>query len=52
VLDLAVTRSGVSAAEYRLLPVFSNALRPHAAMSALIEKVRAPTRRSSPKNSP
>ena len=42
VLDLAVSRGGVSAAEYRLLPVFANALKPHAAMVELIRKFRAP----------
>jgi sulfur-oxidizing protein SoxB len=42
VLDLDVTRGGVRAAEYRLLPVFSNLLAPHAAMAELIHDARAP----------
>jgi len=42
VLDLDVTDSGVRGYEYRLLPVFANALRPDEAMSALITKLRAP----------
>jgi S-sulfosulfanyl-L-cysteine sulfohydrolase len=42
VLDLEVTRGRVSNVRYRLLPVFSELLKPDAAMAALIEKTRAP----------
>lgn len=42
VLDLDVQRSGVKAYEYRLLPVFANALAPDAEMSQLIDRSRAP----------
>jgi len=42
VLDLDVSRSGVSGFNYRLLPVFANLLTADAGMSALIQKQRAP----------
>ncbi|MCC6533707.1 MAG: thiosulfohydrolase SoxB [Burkholderiales bacterium] len=42
VLDLEVTRAGVSGYDYRLLPVFANALPADADMEALIRKYRAP----------
>jgi sulfur-oxidizing protein SoxB len=42
VLDLDLTKGRVSNARYRLLPVFSELLKPDAAMQALIEKLRAP----------
>jgi S-sulfosulfanyl-L-cysteine sulfohydrolase len=42
VLDLEVARGRISNVRYRLLPVFSELLKPDAAMSALIEKTRAP----------
>ena len=42
VLELDVRGSEVKAYQYRLLPVFANALEPDAQMSALITKVRAP----------
>jgi sulfur-oxidizing protein SoxB len=42
VLDLDVTDSGVKGYEYRLLPVFANALRPDEEMLELITKLRAP----------
>jgi S-sulfosulfanyl-L-cysteine sulfohydrolase len=42
VLDLEIARGRVSNVRYRLLPVFSELLKPDAAMAALIEKVRAP----------
>ena len=42
VLDLEVGPSGVRDYGYTLLPVFSNALAPDAAMSALIAEYRAP----------
>src|SRR6202022_2521615 len=42
VLDLELTRGKVSDARYRLLPVFSELLKPDAAMQALIEKMRGP----------
>jgi sulfur-oxidizing protein SoxB len=40
VLDLELTKGRVSDARYRLLPVFSELLKPDAAMAALIEKAR------------
>lgn len=42
VLDLEVAKGRVSDARYRLLPVFSNLLKPDPAMAALIDKMRAP----------
>jgi S-sulfosulfanyl-L-cysteine sulfohydrolase len=42
VLDLELTKGKVSDARYRLLPVFSELLKPDAAMQALIDKMRAP----------
>ena len=42
VLDLEIARGRVSNVRYRLLPVFSELLKPDAAMAALIEKARAP----------
>jgi sulfur-oxidizing protein SoxB len=42
VLDLDLTKGKVSDVRYRLLPVFSELLKPDAAMQALIERVRAP----------
>ena len=42
VLDLDVKRGGVTAYQYRLLPVFSNMLPAHAGMTGLIRKYRAP----------
>ena len=42
VLDLDVSRSGVSGFDYRLLPVFANLLTADAGMAALIRKLRAP----------
>jgi S-sulfosulfanyl-L-cysteine sulfohydrolase len=42
VLDLELARGKVSDVRYRLLPVFSELLKPDAAMQALIEKIRAP----------
>src|SRR5436305_3162191 len=42
VLDLDLARGKVVGARYRLLPVFSELLKPDAAMQALIEKLRAP----------
>ena len=42
VLDLDVKRAGVAAYQYRLLPVFSNLLTPHAGMAELIRRHRAP----------
>jgi sulfur-oxidizing protein SoxB len=42
VLDLELAKGRVSDARYRLLPVFSELLKPDAAMAALIEKIRAP----------
>jgi S-sulfosulfanyl-L-cysteine sulfohydrolase len=42
VLDLDVAKGRVRDARYRLLPVFSELLKPDAAMTALIEKIRAP----------
>ena len=42
VLDLELVRGRVSDIRYRLLPVFSELLKPDAEMQALIEKIRAP----------
>jgi sulfur-oxidizing protein SoxB len=42
VLDLELAKGRVSDIRYRLLPVFSELLRPDAAMAALIEKIREP----------
>jgi sulfur-oxidizing protein SoxB len=42
VLDLDVAKGKVADVRYRLLPVFSELLKPDAAMQALIERVRAP----------
>ena len=42
VLDLDLARGRVSDVRYRLLPVFSELLKPDMAMAALIESIRAP----------
>ncbi|MGD0846221.1 thiosulfohydrolase SoxB [Bradyrhizobium sp.] len=42
VLDLELARGRVSDIRYRLLPVFSELLKPDAAMQALIDQTRAP----------
>ena len=42
VLDLDLAKGRVGDARYRLLPVFSELLKPDATMQALIEKLRAP----------
>jgi sulfur-oxidizing protein SoxB len=42
VLDLDLATGRVSDVRYRLLPVFSELLKPDAAMAALIESIRAP----------
>src|SRR6202051_1434036 len=42
VLDLEITKGRVADARYRLLPVFSELLKPDTAMAALIEKMRSP----------
>src|SRR5277367_3556610 len=42
VLDLDVAKGRVSDVRYRLLPVFSELLKPDAAMQALIDKMREP----------
>ena len=42
VLDLDLARGKVGNVRYRLLPVFSELLKPDPAMAALIEKLRAP----------
>ena len=42
VLDLELTKGKVSDVRYRLLPVFSELLKPDPAMQALIDKLRAP----------
>jgi sulfur-oxidizing protein SoxB len=42
VLDLDLTKGRVGGVRYRLLPVFSELLKPDAAMAAWIEKIRAP----------
>jgi sulfur-oxidizing protein SoxB len=41
VLDLEISKGRVSGVRYRLLPVFSELLKPDAAMQALIEKTRS-----------
>jgi S-sulfosulfanyl-L-cysteine sulfohydrolase len=42
VLDLEISKGRVADARYRLLPVFSELLKPDAAMAALIDKMRSP----------
>jgi sulfur-oxidizing protein SoxB len=42
VLDLELTRGRVADVRYRLLPVFSELLKPDPAMAALIDKMRSP----------
>ena len=42
VLDLELAKGKVSGVRYRLLPVYSELLKPDAAMQALIEKMREP----------
>src|SRR5260370_3138260 len=42
VLDLELAKGRVTDVRYRLLPVFSELLKPDAAMAALIDKMRAP----------
>jgi sulfur-oxidizing protein SoxB len=42
VLDLELAKGRVSDVRYRLLPVFSELLKPDAAMAGLIESIRAP----------
>jgi sulfur-oxidizing protein SoxB len=42
VLDLELTKGRVADLRYRLLPVFSELLKPDAAMAALIDKMREP----------
>jgi sulfur-oxidizing protein SoxB len=42
VLDLDIGNSGVRGYEYKLLPVFSDLIKPDAAMSSFIQEVRAP----------
>jgi sulfur-oxidizing protein SoxB len=42
VLDLEIAKGRVSDVRYRLLPVFSELLKPDAAMAALIDKMREP----------
>jgi sulfur-oxidizing protein SoxB len=42
VLDLKLAKGRVGDVRYRLLPVFSELLKPDPAMAALIEKIRAP----------
>jgi sulfur-oxidizing protein SoxB len=42
VLDLDVGRGAIKDMRYRLLPVFSDLLKPDAAMQALIDRLRAP----------
>jgi len=42
VLDLELGKGAVKDVRYRLLPVFSNLLKPDAAMQALIDKLNAP----------
>ena len=42
VLDLELAKGRVGGVRYRLLPVFSELLKPDAAMQALIEKIRQP----------
>jgi sulfur-oxidizing protein SoxB len=42
VLDLEISKGRVADARYRLLPVFSELLKPDTAMAALIDKMRSP----------
>jgi S-sulfosulfanyl-L-cysteine sulfohydrolase len=42
VLDLDISKGRVADARYRLLPVFSELLKPDTAMAALIDKMRSP----------
>ncbi len=42
VLDLDISKGKINDVRYRLLPVFSELLKPDPAMAALIDKVRAP----------
>ena len=42
VLDLGLARGRISEVRYRLFPVFSELLKPDAAMAALIEEIREP----------
>jgi sulfur-oxidizing protein SoxB len=42
VLDLDIAKGGVRDVRYRLLPVFSELLKPDPAMATLIEKIRTP----------
>jgi sulfur-oxidizing protein SoxB len=42
VLDLEIAKGRVADARYRLLPVFSELLKPDAAMAALIDRMRGP----------
>jgi sulfur-oxidizing protein SoxB len=42
VLDLEISKGRVADARYRLLPVFSELLKPDPAMAALIDKMRSP----------
>jgi S-sulfosulfanyl-L-cysteine sulfohydrolase len=42
VLDLEITKGRIADVRYRLLPVFSELLKPDAAMAALIDKMRVP----------
>ena len=42
VLDLEIAKGRVADARYRLLPVFSELLKPDTAMAALIDKIRGP----------
>lgn len=42
VLDLEISKGRVADARYRLLPVFSELLKPDTAMAALIDKMRGP----------
>src|ERR1700693_3589587 len=42
VIDLEIAKGKVSDVRYRLLPVFSEMLKPDAAMAALVEKMREP----------
>lgn len=42
VMDFQVGSSGVTDFRYRLLPVFSNQIKPDPAMAALLEKIRKP----------
>jgi len=42
VLDLKLSKSGVTGYDYKLLPVFSNFIKPHAEMQKYIDEVRSP----------